>query len=298
LPITFYQDRETMIDHSFAINEHEILVTPYLDILDEIKENSRQSCEVIYDDYSDIEDVDFYSSQENPHDKIQITSEDEERFNLRIISTNPHFRAANYLHDFTIQEIIPIYGSYEDQTPIPIHNHNSFSISQVGIQNYSNSIILANPCENEIISKRSQLCCNISCTNNDFNLFLFPHLFCIKSDFILDFIFQFFHTFHWHIEHFIIKHSIDALPNWESQVSYYNHQHRNILIFQFQSMPMFHQKLLFFQKQCQQENVFLQFGQQSNLINNFPFYLKDFHPFFINPFEKMFGNFSLKENCQ
>ena len=129
-----------------------------MDILDEIERNSRESCEVIYDDYSDIEDVDFYYSQENPHDKIQITSEDEEHFNLGIIPTNPHFRAANYLHDFTIQEIIPIYDSYEDQTLIPIHNHNMFSISQVGIRNYPNSIILAIRCENEIISKRSIMC--------------------------------------------------------------------------------------------------------------------------------------------
>lgn len=49
-----------MIDHSFAINESEILVPPCLNILDEIEGNSREYCEVIYDDYSDIEDVDFY----------------------------------------------------------------------------------------------------------------------------------------------------------------------------------------------------------------------------------------------
>jgi len=40
-----------------------------------------------------------------------------------------------------------------DQAFIPVHNHNSLSSSQVGIQNYSNSIILANPCERKIISK-------------------------------------------------------------------------------------------------------------------------------------------------
>ena len=50
-------------------------------------------------------------------------------------------------------------------------------------------------------------------------------------------------------------------------------------------MLMFYQKLLSSQRQCQQENVFLQSGQQSNLIDNFPFYLTDFPPFFINLFE-------------
>ena len=74
----------------------------------------------------------------------------EEHFNLEIISTNPHPRVANYLHDFTIRENIPIYDSYHDQTPIPTHNHNSLFNSQVGIGNYSNSIILANPCEKKL----------------------------------------------------------------------------------------------------------------------------------------------------
>ena len=218
-----------------------------MNILDE-KEQYRESCEVIYDDYSDIEDVDFYSSQKNPHDKIQITSENEERFNLEIIPTNPHFRAANYLHDFTIQENIPIYDSYHDQALIPTHNHNSFSISQVRIRNYPNSIILAIPCENEIISNRSQLCCNISCTNNDFILVFLSQLFCLNLDLFSDFILQNFHTFRWHSEHLTIKHSIDALSDWEIEVSYYNHEHQKISIFQFQSMLMFHQKLLSFQR--------------------------------------------------
>ena len=189
LPLSFYQYREAKNDHSFAINEHEILVPPCLDILDKIEGNSRESCEVIYDNYSDIEDVDFYSSKESPHEKIQITSKNEEHFNLEIISTNPHSKADNHLHDFTIRENITIYDSYHDQDFIPVHNHKSLSNSQFGIRNYSNSIILANPCEKEIISKQSRLCCNISCTNSDFILFLFPHLFCIKSDLFSDFIF-------------------------------------------------------------------------------------------------------------
>ena len=41
LPLSFYQDREAIIDHSFATNEHEILVPPCLDILDEIEGNCR-----------------------------------------------------------------------------------------------------------------------------------------------------------------------------------------------------------------------------------------------------------------
>lgn len=131
------------------------------------------------------------------------------------------------------------------------------------------------------------MCCNISCKNSNFILFLFSHLFVIKSDLI----FQFFHTFRWHIEYLTIKHSIDALPNWEIQVSYYNHQHRKILIFQFISMLMFHQKLLSFQRQCQQENVFLQSDQQFNSINKLRFYLKGFHPFFIDSFENCLGIF-------
>ena len=54
---------------------------------------------------------------------------------------------------------------------------------------------------------------------------------------------------------------------------------------------MFYQKLLSSQRQYKQENVFLQSGQQSNLINNFLFYLADFHPFFINSFEKYLESF-------
>ena len=295
LPLNFYQNKETIIDHSFATNEHEIFVPPCFGILDEMEGNSRQSCEVIYDDYSDIEDVDFYTSQENPHEKIQITPENEEHFNLGIISTNLHFRAANYLHDFTIQEIIPIYDSYEDQTPIPIHNHNSFSISQVGIQNYPNSIILAIPCENEIISKRFQLCCNISCTNSDFILVFLSHLVCLNLDLFSDFIFQNFNTLCCHIEHFIIKHSIDEFPYWEIEVSCYNHEHQKLLTCQCQLMFISYQNLLSSQRRYQQENVFLEICQQSNLINNFPIHLKDFHPFFINSFEKYLENFLSKE---
>jgi len=158
-----------------------------LDILDKIEGNSREYCEVIYDNYSEIEDVNFYSSKKSPYEKIQITSENEEHFNLEIIPTNPHSKADNHLHDFTIQENIPIYDSYHDQAFIPVHNHKSLSNSQVGIRNYSNSIILANPCGKEIISKQSRLCCNISCTNSDFILFLFLHLFCIKSYLFSDF---------------------------------------------------------------------------------------------------------------
>ena len=68
LPISFYQDREKIIHHYFSINEHEFSIPPCFDILDKIKGNSREYCEVVYDNYSDIKDVDFCSSQENPHD--------------------------------------------------------------------------------------------------------------------------------------------------------------------------------------------------------------------------------------
>ena len=181
----------------------------------------------------------------------------EEHFNLEIIPTNQHSGATNYLHDFTIREKIPIYDSYNDKTPISAHNHNSLSNSQFRIDNYSNSIILANPSKKEIISKQSQLCCNISCTNKDFILF-FLSLFCSNLDLFCDFIFQIFDTLRWHIERFNSKHSIDAFPYSEIEVSYHNHEHQKPLIFQFQSMLIFYQKILSSQRQCQQENVFLQ----------------------------------------
>lgn len=127
LPISVYKDRETIIDHSFSINEHEIFI-PHFDTLDEIEENSRKY--IIYDNYCDIEDIDFYL-----HDAIQITSKNEEHFNLEIIPTNPHSRAANYLHNLTIRENIPIYDSYHDQALIPNHNNNYLSNSQDGIGN-------------------------------------------------------------------------------------------------------------------------------------------------------------------
>ena len=98
-------------------------------------------------------------------------------------------------------------------------------------------------------------------------------------------------TLRWHIERFNSEHSIDALPYWEIEVSYYNHEHQKLLIFQIQSMLMFYQKLISSQRQCQQENVFLQSSQQSNPVNNFPFYLTDFHSFFISLFENCLESF-------
>lgn len=123
----------------FSITQ--IFIPPCFDILDEIESNSRQYCKIIYDNYSDIEDVDYYLK------KIQITYENERHFNLEIILTNHHSKTENYLHDFTIRENIPIYDSYHDQASIHIDNHNSLSNSQVEIRNYSNSIILTNSCE-------------------------------------------------------------------------------------------------------------------------------------------------------
>jgi len=114
-----------------------------LNILNE-KEKSRESCEVIYDNYFDIEDVDL--SREN-HQKLQMTSRNERYSNSKIISTDPHSKEENHLHDFTIQESISVYDSYHDQVFTPVHNHNSLSNSQYGVRNYSNFIILANPCE-------------------------------------------------------------------------------------------------------------------------------------------------------
>jgi len=151
----FYQDRETIIDHYFGINKHVLYIPSCFDTLDEIEGNSNKYREVIYDNYSDNEDVDLYSYQVNPHEKNQNAYEDEECFNLEIIPTNPHSQAANYLHDFDIQEIVPIYYSYHDEGPIPIHGHNSLSNAQVGIGNHSNSIILAKYCEKKLFQNNS-----------------------------------------------------------------------------------------------------------------------------------------------
>jgi len=219
----------------------------------------------------------------------------EERFNLEIIPTNPPFRAANYLHDFIIRENFPIYDSYRGQAFIPTYDHNSFSNSQVGIQNYSNYITMANPCEKEIISKLSQLCCNISCTNSDFILVFISHLFRLKLDLFFDSIFQNFNTLCCHIEHLTVKHSIDELPYWEIEVSCYNHEHQKLLTCQYQLMFISYQKLLFPQRQSQLEDIFLQSGQHSNSINNFQLYLIDFHSFFINSFEKYLETFSSRK---
>lgn len=60
-------------------------------------------------------------------------------------------------------------------------------------------------------------------------------------------------------------------------------------------MLMFYQNLLSSQRKYQQENVFLEISQQFNLINNFLFNLKDFHPFFINSFEKYLETFSSRK---
>jgi len=196
MPINSYKDRETIFDHYFGINKHVLYIPSCFDTLDEIEGNSNKYREVIYDNHSNNEYVDLYSFQVNPHEKIPNTYEDEERFNSEIIPTNPHSQVENYLHDFDIQKNIPIYDSYHDQALIHIHGHNSLSNSQVGIDNHSNFIILAKSCEKEIIPKQSQLCCNISCTISDFNLFLFPRLFCLKSNLTSNFILQIFDTLH------------------------------------------------------------------------------------------------------
>jgi len=80
-PISFYQDRELIIDHSSGINEHVIYIPSWFDTMDEIKGNSNECRKVIYDSYFDIEDIDLSFSQLKLHDQSQIICENEEHSN-------------------------------------------------------------------------------------------------------------------------------------------------------------------------------------------------------------------------
>lgn len=62
LAISFYKDRELIIDHFCHINEHVLHISPCFDTMNKIKENSNECGEVIYDHYFDIEDIDLSSS--------------------------------------------------------------------------------------------------------------------------------------------------------------------------------------------------------------------------------------------
>ena len=74
-PISFYQDRETIIDHSSDINEHVFHKPSCFDTSYGSEENFNECCEANYDDYSNIEDVDSYSILLNHHDQSKITCE-------------------------------------------------------------------------------------------------------------------------------------------------------------------------------------------------------------------------------
>lgn len=191
-PISFYQDRDTIIDHSSDINKHVLQIHSCFDIPDKNKKDISECPEIIYDDCFNIEDVDSSPSLLNPHLPNQFILENEEKLNIEIVPIHSHFQTTNHLHDFNIQEPIPIYEYYDDEALIPIHSHDYLSNSQVGIGVHSNCIILANSCEEEIISNQSRLCCNSSCNNNvnyDLILLLFLHLFCLISDLFCVFIF-------------------------------------------------------------------------------------------------------------
>ena len=161
------------------IFKQEPLNLPCLKTFDE-KEKSRETCRIIYDSYSEDDDVVDLSQV------TQQSSDNERCSNSRIISVKPHSRVTDHLHDFTVQDNIVIYDSYHEPTPMPVPNHNLSSDLQDGIQNNSDPIILANSCEKEDISNHSQLYCNISCTDNHFILSHF-HFFFTKSDFISNF---------------------------------------------------------------------------------------------------------------
>ena len=79
-----------------------------------IEGNSREHYEVIYDNYSDIEDVDLSSYILNPHNQSQIILENVEELNTKIVLIDSHFQTSNYLHDFNVQEFVSVYDSYDD----------------------------------------------------------------------------------------------------------------------------------------------------------------------------------------
>lgn len=153
-------------------------------------ENFNECLEVIYNNYSDIEDVDLSSHTLNHHDQSQIILENEEKLNSKIVTTSSHFQTINHTHGFNIQEPIPIYDFYDDTILTSIHNPNPLSNSRIGIGDHSESIILANYCKEEITSNQSQLCCNNS-VNYDLISLLFLHLFCSILDLFFVSIFQF-----------------------------------------------------------------------------------------------------------
>lgn len=174
-----FQDKKTAIEHPLIIFKQEPLDLPCLKIYDE-KEKSRETCKIIYDGYFDNDDVIDLS-------RVTHQNSDNERYsNSEFISVNPHFKAKDHSPDFTIQDNIPIYDSYHEEPPMPVHNHNLSSDSQDGIQNFSNPITLASSREQQNIPSQSQLCCNIICTDNHFFL---SHLqsFCTKLDCVLIF---------------------------------------------------------------------------------------------------------------
>ena len=155
----------------------------------------------------------------------------------------------DHLHDFTIQNNIPIYDSYHEQTPMPVPNHNLFSDSQDVIRNYSDPINLASSFEKEDISSQSQLCCNISCTDNHCILFRL-HSFCIKSNYMLNF--QTFDRLLWHVEHLIKEHSKDVPLFWKAKLCQGSIE---LSQFQDQSISDFLKKLLWHPKHHQPRKV-------------------------------------------
>jgi len=132
------------------------------------------------------------------------------------------------------------------------------------------------------ISKCSQFFYKTTCTNNHCILFHLPS-FCIKPDFALDFNFQTLDILLYHTEHLTVKHSSDVLPLWKIKVF-----RKNVELFQcqYQSISIFFEKLLSYPKQYQEKNVFLENCQQFKLIDKFP--LRGSHPFFIDPFRKIY----------
>lgn len=72
------------------------------DALDEIEGNSNECHDVSYDSYLDIENIDSSSSQLNPLDQSQITCENDEHCNSKIVSNSSHFQRINHTHDFNI----------------------------------------------------------------------------------------------------------------------------------------------------------------------------------------------------
>ena len=148
------------------------------------KEEPRGHCKVFCDSCFADRDDDELSQV------TQLKSDDKKRLRLGIIPADPHLKAKAHLNNFTIQDDTPIYDSYQEESSIPVRNHDLVPDSQN----------LASSCEKKKVASNSQLCDNTICINTQSFLSHF-HSFCTKSDCVLNF--QTFDRLLWYTEHLI-----------------------------------------------------------------------------------------------